>query len=204
LLPLRTNINPKLNFLEYLRLRKNDIFDAYDHDQISFGQLLQKLSIARDPSRIPLVPVVINFETNPEEGVTFEGLTTTLTNNVKLSETFEIFLNIVMSQDRMRLEWSYKTDLFSVPTIENMMASFEALLENLISNSSSTLSNILNKNLSSEYNLLNQTQRLYPNKALHELILAKALEPEVCKREAIIFEDSSVSYANLAEKVNQL
>src|SRR5690606_306301 len=135
LLPLRTNINPNISFLEYLKLRKTQIFDAYEHDQISFGQLLQKLPIARDPSRVPLVPVVINFETNPEERVSFDGLTTTLKSNVKLCETFEIFLNTVISKDHVRLEWSYKTDLFSPSTIENMMVSFEALLRNLVSNS---------------------------------------------------------------------
>lgn len=204
LLPLRTSINSNSSFSEYLKLRKNQIFDAYEHDKISFGQLLQKLPIARDPSRIPLVPVVINFETNPEEGVYFEGLSTTLKSNVKLCETFEIFLNTVISKDQVRLEWSYKTDLFNASTIEKMMTSFEALLGSLTSDVYTPLSRILNESLSTEYNILNQTLRLYPDTALHELILAKALDPRISNREAILFQHTSITYGNLSEKVNQL
>lgn len=202
LLPLRTTINSNSSFSEYLKLRKNQIFDAYEHDKISFGQLLQKLPIARDPSRIPLVPVVINFETNPEEGVYFEGLTTTLKSNVKLCETFEIFLNTVISKDQVRFEWSYKTDLFNASSIEKMMTSFESLLGSLISDVSSPLSKLLNENLSSEYSILNQTHRLYPDTALHELILAKA--SRLINRDAIIFQQTSITYGTLRDKVNQL
>jgi len=204
LLPLRTKINPNMSFSEYLKLRKNQIFDAYEHDRISFGQLLQKLAIARDPSRIPLVPVVINFETNPAEGITFVGLKTLLKNNIKLSETFEIFLNTVIFKDEVRLEWSYKTDLFNVSTIENMMVTFEKLLDNLVANPTNTISSIVNKNLSVEYDIINQTKRPYPDKALHELILAKALETEVAKQGAIVFKDNTISYENLFKHVNKL
>lgn len=204
LLPLRTTINSNSSFSEYLKLRKNHIFDAYEHDKISFGQLLQKLPIARDPSRIPLVPIVINFETNPEDGIYFEGLTTTLKSNVKLCETFEIFVNTVISKNQVRFEWSYKTDLFNAPTIGKMMTAFEALLGSLTSDVYTPLSKILNKNLSTEYNILNQTLRLYPNTALHELILAKALDPRLSNRDAVIFQNSSITYGALSDKVNQL
>lgn len=202
LLPLRTNINPTNSFLDYLKLRKNQIFDAYEHDQISFGQLLQKLPITRDPSRIPLVPIVINFETNPEEGVLFEGLTTTLKNNAKLSETFEIFLNIVTSKNQVRLEWSYNTDLFSASTIENMMISFEELLETLVSDNSNTISSIVNRKLSSEYNILNQTQSQYPKEPLHVLLKNQAeISPN---QTAVQFNDSKITYHELQKQSNQL
>ena len=45
LLPLRTKLNASTSFAEYLKGRKSTLFDAYDHQQLTFGQLLQKLSI---------------------------------------------------------------------------------------------------------------------------------------------------------------
>src|SRR5690606_17946186 len=62
LLPLRNTIDTKLSFSEFLKKRNQKLFDAYDHQKLSFGELLQKLNIARDPSRVPLVPVVFNID----------------------------------------------------------------------------------------------------------------------------------------------
>ena len=53
LLPLRSKINATMPFNTYLKARKVKVFDAYEHQQFSFGQLLQKLAVARDPSRVP-------------------------------------------------------------------------------------------------------------------------------------------------------
>src|SRR5690606_39784295 len=55
LLPLRSQPKGDLNFTEYLSLRKPAIFDAYENQQLTFGSLLKKLKISRDPSRVPLV-----------------------------------------------------------------------------------------------------------------------------------------------------
>jgi amino acid adenylation domain-containing protein len=202
LLPLRTHINLGDTFLSYLKTRKNQIFDAYEHDQISFGQLLQKLPISRDPARIPLVPVVINFETNPEEGISFEGLSTALRNNAKLCETFEIFLNTVISKDNVRLEWSYNTNLFSASTINDMITSFEGLLETLVLNHSDTISSIVNKKLFSKYDSLNQTQSSYPDEPLNELLNKQAeITPS---KIAIEFNDLKITYYELQKQSNQL
>ena len=74
LLPLRSNIVANNSFQEHLKKRKIELFDAYDHQQISFGHLLQKLNVARDPSRIPLVPVAFNIDLGMTNGVDFSNL----------------------------------------------------------------------------------------------------------------------------------
>ena len=112
LLPLRSQVKQNPAFIEYLKQRKLAILDAYDHQQLTFGSLLQKLNTARDRSRVPLVPVVFNVEMGVDDGVNFEGLKQEMIFNSREYETFEIYLNIGGSEESPTLEWSYNTKLF--------------------------------------------------------------------------------------------
>ena len=99
LLPVRTKLNTKLSFRDYLKQKKTNLLDAYDHQQLSFGHLIQKLSISRDPSRVPLVPVVFNIDLGMDDGVSFHDLTYELLSNPRNYEIFEIFLNASGSEN---------------------------------------------------------------------------------------------------------
>ena len=45
------------------------MLDAYDHQDVTFGRVLQVLPIARDPSRLPLISVIFNID----QALTGEG-----------------------------------------------------------------------------------------------------------------------------------
>ncbi len=206
LLPLRSHVNTQLSFIDYLKQRNTQLFDAYEHQQVSFSHLLQKLAIARDPARIPLVPVILTVDLNKdiESEFSFIGLSHEFEINPRDYVTFELQLHAFRSKKGPSFQWSYNTKLFKPDTIKQMMSAFEELLENLIANPSDSISSILNKNLSVEYDIINQTKRPYPHSALHELILAKASETDISHRDAILFNGASISYATLFEQVNQL
>jgi hypothetical protein len=90
LLPLRSTVNPKKSFSEFLKERRTYMFDAFDHQQFTFGSLIQKLNIHRDPSRIPLVPVVMNVDIGFTEGFQFEGCKFNVSTNPRFFENFEM------------------------------------------------------------------------------------------------------------------
>src|SRR5690606_40592334 len=96
--------------------------------------LLKKLAIARDSSRIPLIPIVFNIDIGMDANVSFSGLEHTLSNDPRSFENFEIFLNITGTEQVITFEWSYNTQLFKSATIERMMNEFEALLEAVVLN----------------------------------------------------------------------
>ena len=73
LLPMRSHPEGKMLFSEYLKQRKSQVLSDYDHQQITYGSLLQKLNIARDRSRIPLVPLTFNVDLGLDDGVNFRG-----------------------------------------------------------------------------------------------------------------------------------
>ncbi len=202
LLPLRTIISPDQTFTKYLKQRKPALFDAYDHQQLSFGHLLKKLPITRDVSRIPLVPVVFNIDLGLTDGVHFTDLTYTLHSNPRKFETFEIFLNATGSEHGLTLEWSYNTHLFKPDTIKKMMASFENLVNKLATQPNEILGEITEKDFDVAYADLNDTKVSYPETTLHKLLYEQALATP--KRSALIFNGKSISYQNLHEQANQL
>src|SRR5690554_1920294 len=132
LLPLKSEPRGEQGFAEYLLDRKSQILDAYEHQQFTFGSLMQKLNIARDSSRIPLVPIIFNIDMGMDANVSFSGLTHLISNNPRSFENFEIFLNITGTEQALTFEWSYNTFLFERSTIQRMMREFESLLNGIV------------------------------------------------------------------------
>src|SRR5450432_65458 len=201
LLPLRSHPKASQSFLEYLKERKSKIFDDYDHQQFTFGSLLKKLNIARDPARVPLVPVVFNMDMGLDDGVSFEGLRYELFYNPREYENFELSVNASGSEQRFVLEWSYNSQLFKPSTIKNMMEEFEALLMALVAEPEKKIGEIpalrtqrtRNPDHAGEYPKDKSIASLFSEQA--------ALTPD---KTALVFENYQLTYRQLEERSNQL
>ncbi|MDY8134319.1 amino acid adenylation domain-containing protein [Aquimarina sp. 2201CG5-10] len=201
LLPLRSKLVKDMQFNTYLKNRKAVIFDAYDHQQFSFGQLLQKLAIARDPSRVPLVPIMFNIDMGMASAVDFNGLTYDLKSNPRAYEAFELFLNASGSEEKLTLEWSYNNSLFKPETIEQMMVSFKEVLNGIVTNPEVKIGDIIKVD-DSAYTALNDTLITYPQLPLHTLLTNQVRNTAL--KQAVKFGDSEISYEHLEKRVNQL
>ncbi|WP_179335208.1 non-ribosomal peptide synthetase [Winogradskyella costae] len=203
LLPLRSKLDAKINFNDYLTQRNTQLFDAYDNQSISFGHLLEKISIPRDSSRIPLVPVIINIQLGDvlENKDRFYDLSTEIKHNENRYRTFEIELQIFMSSQGPCFRWRYNTTLFKPETIEQMMASFKEVLNEIVANPSIKIGNIIEVD-PSVYSELNDTTTSYPQQPLHELISKQAQITPF--KTALKFESSEITYREFEKQVNQL
>lgn len=204
LLPLRSKINPEISFIEYLKQRNSQLFDAYEHQQVSFGHLLKSFAIARDPSRIPLVPVILTVDLNRtiEDDFSFSGLSHKLKPNPRQYGTFEIQLHIFRAKEGPSFQWLYNTTLFKEETITKMMEVFEEVIKKVTSEASNPLSDIIGGNYLANYNVLNSTEMTYPNVSLSELLRKQA---EITPNNiAVEFHDSKTTYLELQKKINQL
>ncbi|WP_400080180.1 amino acid adenylation domain-containing protein [Winogradskyella sp. R77965] len=201
LLPLRSKLDADQSFKTYLKDRKLSMLDAYDHQQLSFGELLQKLPLQRDPSRVPLVPVVFNIDIGKTNLVNFKDLTFKALNNPRAFDAFEIFLNASGTEENFNLEWSFNSSLFKSSTIEGMMKTFEGVIKTIIKNPEDKLAEIV-KIDDTAYKILNDTEFSYPDFALHDLISQKA--GLFGKEQAIKFGDKTITYGELEEQVNRL
>ncbi|MEO0572653.1 MAG: amino acid adenylation domain-containing protein [Bacteroidota bacterium] len=201
LLPLRSHISHELSFLDYLKKRKSELFDAYEHQNLSFGQLLQKLSFARDPARVPLVPIVFNVDIGLSSEVNFEGLSIKVHNNPRAYEAFELFLNVGGTEEEVILEWSYNTQLFTPSSIKLMMGSLEDIIKKIVNGPHLTLGKIAYQE-HPIYNTLNNTSIAYPDKNLTELIRRQA--EKTPNKLAIQFNDICLTYKELENSTNRL
>src|SRR5262249_47510224 len=73
-LPLRTSFEGDPSVATLLTQVRGTLLDAYDHQNYTYGSLVQKLGLRRDPSRLPLVEVQFNLE-RVGTGLEFPGLT---------------------------------------------------------------------------------------------------------------------------------
>jgi amino acid adenylation domain-containing protein len=206
LLALRSYPSGDLSFRSYLKQRRTDILDAYDHQLYTFGSLLKKLNIARDPSRVPLVPVMFNIDMGLDDDVEFYGLQHKLISNPREYENFELFLNIAGHDEAPTLEWSYNTALFKPETIKQMMDGFEFLLRELVNEPEILIKNIplINaKELEIQLDAWNNTKYPYPmHIPIHKLITERAAQTP--DKTAITFGEQKITYKQLNENANQL
>lgn len=178
LLPLKAKIDDNLSFSDYLKQRRSYIFDAYDNQQFTFGSLVRKLNIARDPSRIPLVPIIFNIDIGFSDAFKFEGLNFEFESNPRYYENFEIFLNAMGSGDNLVLECTYNTDLFQEDSMTKRMHQFIGVMQSIISNPSITIQAI---QASSDYDIalltkMNDTATQYPDQSsIYELFRENSL-----------------------------
>ena len=202
LLPLRSKPVPEMSFLAYLKQRKSELFDAYDHSKLTFGRLLQTLSIARDASRIPLVPIAFNIDLGMIDGVHFSNLSYKLISNPRAYEAFEIFVNASGDEKNLVFEWSFNEALFKPETITKMMNSFENIIRQISEDPSKTLQEITFQDFTIQYAPLNETTTSYPHIPLHDLFAQQA--KKLPKNIALEFLDNTISYEKLNIKTNQM
>lgn len=205
-LPLKSTVNGESTFSAYLKQRKSAFFDAYDNQQFTFGQLVNKLKIKRDSSRIPLVPVLFNIDMGMDNAVSFENLDFKLISNPRAYETFEIFLNATGSKSSFVLEWSYNTQLFKVETILKMSGDFERLLQALAANPEIAIKELTANHTSEQEERLaewNNTDRPYQKSATLPQLVSRAASQHP-EKTAVVYKSESLTYAVLEERSNQL
>lgn len=204
LIPLRTVIKKDISFLEYITQRTPQLHKAYTNHEISFGQLLQKLSVTRDPSRIPLIPVTFTtgyYDELTNNNNSFSGLCHEFTINPKKYASFEIHLHACLSEKNSTFQWSYNSTLFKEETIHEMMISFEETITKLTSNYNNPLSEAIESDHLKSYTVLNDTEKTYPNISLSEVLnkQSKASPNNI----ALEYKNTKITYRDLHVKVNQ-
>ncbi|MBK9049054.1 MAG: amino acid adenylation domain-containing protein [Bacteroidetes bacterium] len=199
LLPLRSKVNPVVSFNQYLKERKSLILDAYDHQRYTFGSLIQKLNIPRDPGRIPLVPVSFNVDLGITNGVHFEGCSYHFTTNARHYENFELFVNAAGSGKDLTLECTFNTDLFDENYMQLRAEEFVELLKGFAANPDKEIG-FVNILTSAEQKWISQewqgpVAEFPADKCLHQLFESAALN--VPDKVALQFKDISWSYQQL-------
>ncbi|MDM0043201.1 amino acid adenylation domain-containing protein [Variovorax dokdonensis] len=206
LLPLRFSVDGNQAF-EQLACKCGDtLLDAFEHQSLTYGSLLQKLAISRDPSRLPLVSVLFNIDQDANAAPPpFGGLCVETASIPRVAENFELFVNGTPVPAGMQLEAQYNSDLYDEATVARWLRMYEQLLRHAVEASDCPVAQL---------NLLSQADRQalgrlqppatpLPQPALmHAAFAAQArLHPQ---RFAMKDQDRRWTYAELDQQTNQL
>ncbi|HWT89425.1 MAG TPA: amino acid adenylation domain-containing protein [Candidatus Angelobacter sp.] len=126
-LPLRARFSEDLAFSSLLGQMKKTLLDAYEHQTYTYGTLVRKLGVPRDPSRLPLMEVQFNLERIGGSSE-FAGLNAEVDPNPKSAVNFDLFFNIVESDQGLKIDCDYNTDLFDESTIARWLSHYETML----------------------------------------------------------------------------
>ena len=129
-LPVRSLLPEGARVRDLLKATKARVLEAYEHQNTTYGTLVRKLALPRDPSRLPLMEVQFNVE-KVGSGLALEGLHVSADPNPKKYANSDIFLNVIEGPDGLVLDCDFKTELFSKATIRRWLGHFETLLEGL-------------------------------------------------------------------------
>ena len=140
LLPLRIDVRAEQTFEALMQHTGGLLLDAFEHQALGYGSLLQQLPVHRDAARLPLVSVMFNLDpeirTDPRH---FEGLVIAQSTIPRPYENFELFLNVTPAPGGMRMEAQYNTDLFDAPSIQRWLDMFECVLRSALRRPAETL-----------------------------------------------------------------
>ncbi|HEX8150714.1 MAG TPA: aminotransferase class III-fold pyridoxal phosphate-dependent enzyme, partial [Pyrinomonadaceae bacterium] len=126
-LPIRGQIRNDLLLEEYVRSVRRRVLDAYEHQHYSFYRLVKDLRLLRDPSRHPLVSVSFNMD-RVGARLRLDGLKMEIVDNPVVFSTFDLSWNVVESPQKLHVECTYNSDLFTPATSRGWMAAYEIIL----------------------------------------------------------------------------
>ncbi|CAM5765450.1 hypothetical protein LMIY3S_01487 [Labrys miyagiensis] len=205
LLPLRATWRDGVSFADFLAATRQSVLDAYDHRSCTLGTVLRKLTLPRDPSRLPLAEVQFNLERLGGD-LAFPGLKTEVSANPKSFSTFDLFANVTESANGLRVDCDYNADLFDESTILRWMGHYRSLLRAIAEDMSTPVERLPLVAPGDEVATLDGPVLTVPLQArlntIHGLFEAQvAVMPGA---EAASFENETVSYRDLDRRAGQV
>jgi amino acid adenylation domain-containing protein len=137
-LPVLVDVDPARPFSEFVLRSRTSLLDATEQSLVTFGQVVQHLTIPRDPARLPLVSVLFNVD--PDAGTpAFDGLRVQVASVPRAFDNFEWYINVTVRGDDVTIESTYNTTLFEAAAISRRLQGFEAMLGSIVNDPRQTI-----------------------------------------------------------------
>lgn len=206
MIPLRCRVEPASGFADHLKRTRTSFLEAQSHQQLTFGSLLHKLSVAWDPGRTPLVAVTFNIDRIGAPFQFGDAALERVESPAKRFVNFELAFNVVDSGRDFLIECEYNTDLFSQDTVARWLGHFRTLLEALAADPGRRIDELPLLTDAERRQVLvewNDTKADSPAAALmHGLFEAQVARAP--QRKALEFGGQTLSYAELDARAARL
>ncbi|MFA0962344.1 amino acid adenylation domain-containing protein [Roseivirga sp. BDSF3-8] len=214
-LPLRTLFSKQDSFDTFLDRVKNSCVEMYDHEDTPFGKIVEVVNPVRSLSYNPLFQVNFSFMDTPSRRMNLPELDLELLESHNRSAKFDINVVVVTPQEQLRgsgdaaaatiqIEWEFNSDIFSRPTMHQMLSHYKALLSYIVAQDKTPIADIpllAEDEMLAEVDRYNPAPSAYPAKSINSLIT------EIMERHAnepaLISCDIRLTYRELQQEVNK-
>ncbi|HEX6288385.1 MAG TPA: amino acid adenylation domain-containing protein [Herpetosiphonaceae bacterium] len=205
-LVLRLDLTGTPTFHELLHRVRQVCLAAYEHQDLPFEQLVEALPVARHGTDNPLFQVFYALDNTPELALEIPGLRLEPVTFTATTVQFDLALSVRETAEAVTGSLSYRTDLFAPATIERLISHLLTLLNAVVADPCRPLAAVPVLTTAERQQILvewNATAAAYPqDQCIHELVAAQAARtPDAI---AVIFEGTSLTYAELDGRANQM
>ncbi|MFL5382773.1 MAG: non-ribosomal peptide synthetase, partial [Longimicrobiaceae bacterium] len=205
-LVLRTDLSGDPSFRETLRRVREATLGAYAHQELPFEKLVFELQPERSLSHSPLFQVMFTLQNAEGGGAALPGLSVSGAGAELTSAKFDLSLTLAATPQGLRGGLNYSTGLFERGTALRMLRHLERVLEQVAADPDARLSRLELLDEPERARVLeewNRTEADYPSEScIHELFEAQAARTPGAV--AVVFEDRSLTYAELNALANRL
>ncbi|MBL6449316.1 amino acid adenylation domain-containing protein [Fulvivirga sp. 29W222] len=195
---LRSEVDVKSTFAEFLQHIKERILKNYEHLDVQFEDLVDALDIPRDITRNPLFDVLFDFQNTDTKSVDLPGLKVSDYQISRNNANFDLSLVFIKNDNQLELTIDYKSQLFSEQTIQSYFSCIEHIIRQVVAHDETSVSEVsilTDKEKSRVAEQFNQTAAGIPD----ELILDpfKLSVKQYPDNQAVHYLNESLTYAEL-------
>ncbi|WP_426387727.1 non-ribosomal peptide synthase/polyketide synthase [Sphingobium sp. R-21] len=204
-LALRTDLSGDPRFVEVVRRVRETALGAYAHQDLPFGRVVTELAPVRDLGRQPLFQIMFVLQNAPREMFDFRGIAASLEEFDWNTSKFDLTLALAEEDEGLSGVIEYATDLFEPTTMARFLEHFGRVLEQVAFSPEMRVG---------ELDLLGAAERARilvewndTGVEVADATLAQLFETQVARTPdavAVVFEERSLTYAELNAQANRL
>ncbi|HQZ28220.1 MAG TPA: amino acid adenylation domain-containing protein, partial [Verrucomicrobiales bacterium] len=193
-LPFVAEVDPDSDFTAFLKKTQGRLLDALDHQDFTYGRLIQNFSSGERP----VVEAVFNLE-KVKNSLAMPGIESTVTEIERGYASNPLFLKVREYEEGLEIRFDYQSSLFSGETVRQWLRIFRGILEGIITAPGSSvrdLSSALSEEQLNQLKGWNLTKVEYPrDSSIHGLFSEVAALRG--SKVALRFDGGEMSYEEL-------
>ncbi|MEX0446104.1 condensation domain-containing protein, partial [Xenorhabdus sp. SGI246] len=214
-LVIRTDLSGQPTFSQLLKQNSRTILDAYEHQDLPFELVVEKLSPERSLNHNPIFQIIFAVQNNQRDTTLEQDNIADFGDDLLKTTRFDLEVHVYEEEQTSELSivWVSNTSLFNSSTVERFIANYETLLSGIVE---VMTDDSINKEPSvHELPLLAEAEKQTllhklkgpqnhypPGRCFHELFEEQAaLNPE---KTALVFGEETLSYQAVNAQANQL
>lgn len=204
-LVLRLQLNETMAFSELIAHVRNTLLDVFDNQDVPFERLVEELHPPQELSRSPIFQSMVSYHQPALSERRYGELEVSPIELSANASRFDLTFFLSQQQDSVRLSLEYNTDLFAESEIAQFSQHFQTSCARFAENPQLPIGQLelLDAKQRLSIDEWNRTDLPYPTDALLHNLISLSCSAHADKT-AIVFNNASMTYAQLDRQANQL